>query len=102
MRSWLNYFLKKVNLLVEILNELKKFYKKKTDLRKQIVSVLTYTIFVFVATIVIVYFLLTYLVPVFAKIYKQFDSELPPLTQKIVYILAHVQYMPVAIGGRLH
>lgn len=80
------------NLLLEILKELKLFYKKKTALNKQIVSVLSYPIFVFVATIVIVYFLLTYLVPVFARIYDQFDSELPPLTKKVVYISENMGY----------
>jgi len=80
------------NLLVEILNELKLFFKKKTDLKKQITSVLSYPIFVLVATIGIVYFLLTSLVPIFSKIYKQFDSELPALTKTIVYISEHIFY----------
>lgn len=78
------------NLLIEILNELKLFFKKKTDLKKQITSVLSYPIFVLIVTIGIVYFLLTSLVPIFSKIYKQFDSELPSLTKKIVYLSEHI------------
>ncbi len=85
------------NLLLEILKELKIYYKKKTDLRKQIMSVMSYPIFVLIATIGIVYFLLTSLVPIFAKIYKQFDSELPSLTQTIVYISENMLYF-VGIG----
>ena len=80
------------NLLIEILVELKRYFKKKTDLRKQIVSVLSYPIFVFVVTIGIVSFLLTSLVPMFAKLYKQFDSELPELTQFIVYVSENILY----------
>jgi len=91
------------NLLQEILNELKTFYKKKTDLKKQITSVLSYPTFVFIATIGIVYFLLTSLVPIFAKIYKQFDSELPALTKTIVYISDNIFYFAgiglAIIGG---
>ena len=80
------------NLLVEILSELKLFFKKKTDLKKQITSVLSYPIFVFIATIGIVYFLLTSLVPIFSKIYMQFDSELPALTKTIVYVSENIFY----------
>lgn len=85
------------NLLIEILNELKLYFKKKTDLRKQISSVLSYPIFVFIATIGIVYFLLTSLVPIFSKIYKQFDSELPALTKTVVYVSEHIMYF-VGVG----
>ena len=60
-------------------------------------SVMSYPIFVLIATIGIVYFLLTSLVPIFAKIYKQFDSELPSLTQTIVYISENMLYF-VGIG----
>ena len=89
------------NLLIEILVELKKYYKKKTDIRKQIVSVLSYPAFVFVVTIVIVSFLLTSLVPMFAKLYKQFDSELPELTQFIVYVSENIGYFAAVFFGGL-
>lgn len=85
------------NKLVEILGELKKFFKKKTDLKKQIVSVLSYPTFVFFATLGVVYYLLNTLVPIFSKIYKQFGSELPAITQKIIYISDNLTYF-VAIG----
>jgi len=49
-------------------------------------SVLSYPAFVFVITLGLVYFMLTSVVPMFADVFKQFGSELPPLTLKVIAI----------------
>lgn len=74
------------NRLNEVLDELTTYYADQTALKRQVVSVLTYPLFVFAVTLGLVYFMMTTIVPMFADIFKQFGSELPPLTQKIVYI----------------
>ena len=70
------------NRLNEVLDELTTYYADQTALKRQVVSVLTYPLFVFGVTLGLVYFMMTTIVPMFADIFKQFGSELPPLTQK--------------------
>ncbi len=74
---------KKLN---QVLLELHKFFKRKVKMRKQIISVITYPAFVFVITIGVLYFMLTYVVPMFKSIFVQFDGELPALTKKILFL----------------
>ena len=74
------------NQLITVLNELAVYFKERVELRKQIISVLSYPGFVFGITIGIVYFMLTSIVPMFSDVFKQFGSELPALTQKIIGI----------------
>lgn len=74
------------NRLLDVLNELSSFYKERIELKKQIVSVLSYPLFVLVITIGIVYFMLNSVVPMFSDVFKQFGSELPSLTKKVIYL----------------
>lgn len=74
------------NRLNEVLFELMNYYADQAALKKQITSVLSYPIFVFVITIGLVYFMMTSVVPMFADVFKQFGSELPSLTLKVIYI----------------
>ena len=74
------------NRLNEVLEELMNYYADQAALKKQIMSVLSYPLFVFVITIGLVYFMLTSVVPMFADVFKQFGSELPPLTLKVIAI----------------
>ncbi len=74
------------NRLNEVLEELMNYYADQAALRKQIMSVLSYPLFVFVITIGLVYFMMSSVVPMFADVFKQFGSELPPLTLKIIYL----------------
>jgi type IV pilus assembly protein PilC len=70
--------------LNEVLEELMNYYADQAALKKQIMAVLSYPLFVFVITIGLVYFMLTSVVPMFADVFKQFGSELPPLTLKVI------------------
>ncbi|MBI3133500.1 MAG: type II secretion system F family protein [Bacteroidetes bacterium] len=74
------------NKLHDVLEELMNYYADQAALKKQIMSVLSYPAFVFVITIGLVYFMLTSVVPMFADVFKQFGSELPPLTLKVIAI----------------
>lgn len=67
-----------------VLLELHKYFKRQIKLRKQIVSVITYPSFVLVLTVGVLYFMLTYVVPMFKSVFNQFDGDLPPLTQKVI------------------
>jgi type IV pilus assembly protein PilC len=69
-----------------VLLELHKFFKRKIKLRKQIVSMITYPAFVLVLTIAVLYFMLTYVVPMFKSVFNQFDADLPVLTKNIIVL----------------
>ena len=74
------------NRLIEVLDELMKYYADQAELKKQIIGVLTYPVFVFAITLGLVYFMMTSVVPMFSDVFKQFGADLPPLTKKIVAI----------------
>lgn len=71
--------------LETVLLELHKFFSRQVKLRKQIISVITYPAFVLVLTFGVLYFMLAYVVPMFKSVFTQFGSDLPALTQKIIY-----------------
>ena len=72
--------------LVKVLEELEMFFEKRYKLKSQIKTILTYPTFVIVITIAVLVFMLNNVVPMFEKVFKQFDSELPYLTKQIINI----------------
>ncbi|WP_299254060.1 type II secretion system F family protein [uncultured Aquimarina sp.] len=69
-----------------VLLELHKYFKRQIKLRKQIISVITYPSFVLILTVGVLYFMLTYVVPMFKSVFNQFDGELPALTKNIIIL----------------
>lgn len=72
--------------LPEVLKELGTFYESGIKLRRQIVGVLTYPVVVISMAILIVYFMLVFVVPVFSDIFSQTGGELPALTQFLIKV----------------
>ncbi len=72
--------------LEHIFNELQLYFYRKIQIKRQIITVATYPAFVIGITILVLIFMLRSVVPMFAKVFKQFGSELPKLTKKIIYI----------------
>ncbi len=70
--------------LDQVLLELHKYFKRQIKLRKQIISVITYPSFVLILTVGVLYFMLTYVVPMFKSVFNQFDADLPKLTKTII------------------
>lgn len=70
--------------LEEVLAELQKYFNRKIQMRRQIISVLTYPAIVMLVTISVLYFMLNKVVPMFSSVFKQFGSELPKSTQIII------------------
>jgi type IV pilus assembly protein PilC len=70
--------------LPEVFDQLKKFFTRKIKMKRQITSVLAYPTFILVITFAVLYFMLTYVVPMFANVFKQFGKELPKITQFVV------------------
>jgi type IV pilus assembly protein PilC len=70
--------------LSEVLAELGRFYNGSIKLRRQIIGTLTYPIIVLSLAALIVYFMLSFVVPMFADIFKQTGGQLPESTQFLI------------------
>ena len=81
--------------LNEVLRELSSFFQKTMKYRRQLMGALSYPIFVLSFSMLAVWFLLTYLVPMFSGIYARFGNELPYLTRLVVNLSDGMQvYAP--------
>lgn len=83
--------------LPEVLDQLKKFFSRKIKMKRQITSVLTYPIFVLVITFGVLYFMLKYVVPMFANVFKQFGKELPEITKFVVKLSKEFNYILIVV-----
>lgn len=70
--------------LEDVLDELQKYFSRKIQMRRQIISVLTYPAIVMLVTLAVLYFMLNKVVPMFSSVFKQFGSELPRSTRIII------------------
>ncbi|WP_299223315.1 type II secretion system F family protein [uncultured Aquimarina sp.] len=70
--------------LARITLELSDFYKRKNDLKREIISALTYPIIVLLTALIVIFFMLRYVVPMFVDIFKQNNVELPGVTKAII------------------
>src|SRR5690606_6602591 len=70
--------------LGEVLRELALYYKSKIAQRRKIISALTYPVIVLCTSLGAVFFMLKYVVPMFADVFTRFDGELPAITAFIL------------------
>jgi len=70
--------------LASVVKELGAFYKRKNEQRRIIISALSYPIVVLFTAILAILFMLQFVVPMFADIFKQNKVELPWITKKIM------------------
>ncbi len=78
------------HMLGAILEELQKYFERKVKLRKQVLSILAYPAFIMILTFATLYFMLTYVVPLFESVFNQFNKELPKLTKTIIYFSENI------------
>lgn len=69
-----------------VLLQLELFYARKMKLKRQLISAMSYPIFVLCLSIGVVYFMLNNIVPMFADIFKRFGGDLPPLTKALLQL----------------
>jgi type IV pilus assembly protein PilC len=72
--------------LGEVLKELANYYKNKIAQRRKIISALTYPIIVLCTSFGAVFFMLKFIVPMFADVFIRFGGELPWITAFILRI----------------
>lgn len=70
--------------LVNVLNQLAKYFKTKTEQRRQIIGALSYPILVLVTSLGAVGFMLQVVVPMFEDVFKRFGSDLPWMTKTVI------------------
>jgi type IV pilus assembly protein PilC len=74
--------------LSEVLNDLSAFFAGKIAQKRQIVNALSYPLIVLVTAFGAIFFMLKFVVPMFADVFKRFNSDLPSLTKFIINISA--------------
>lgn len=74
-----------------VCKELGVFYERKNEQKRIVISALTYPAIVLSTAILVVYFMLSYVVPMFEDIFKQNNMELPFLTRIIVKLSGMVR-----------
>lgn len=70
--------------LDEILDRLANYYEKQHQTRQKVISALMYPAVIGAISIIVVVFLLSFVVPTFADMFRSFDSELPAITQMVL------------------
>jgi len=70
--------------LGEILTDLAAYYKGKIQQRRKIVGALTYPLLVLSTSFAAIFFMIKFVVPMFADIFKRFGGKLPYITSLIV------------------
>jgi type II secretory pathway component PulF len=72
--------------LSQILERCAEYLEKRGDLKHKIKSSFAYPVFVGVISIIVVLVLITFIIPVFSKLYQQMHVPLPGPTQALVYL----------------
>lgn len=75
--------------LNEVLLQLQRYFQSKIDMKRQIISVITYPLIVLLVTFGVLYFMLNKVVPMFGSVFRQFGSELPSSTRFIIKLSNH-------------
>ena len=71
-----------------VLQQLAAYYQSKIKQRRQLVSALSYPLLVLSTSFGAIFFMMNFIVPMFADIFKRFGGNLPGITQAIVSISA--------------
>lgn len=72
--------------LIEVLQDLAKFYQDKIKQRRKIISAITYPCIVLSTSLGAVFFMLKFIVPMFGDIFQRFGGHLPWITEKIIAV----------------
>jgi len=71
-------------ILPEVLMDLSQFLKDKERVKKEVVSAMTYPMFIVVVAVAMLFFMVTYLVPQITSVYTDTNQALPKLTEVVI------------------
>jgi type IV pilus assembly protein PilC len=72
--------------LSEVLQNLTVFFSKKIHQKRQIVNALSYPMIVLFTSFGAIFFMIKFVVPMFADVFKRFKGDLPALTKFIIQV----------------
>jgi type IV pilus assembly protein PilC len=84
--------------LLQVLQQLRLYFEKRIKQRRQIVGALTYPLIVIGVAFGAVAFMISFVVPAFADIFKRFKADLPAVTK---FILSLSESFPLYFGAFL-
>jgi type IV pilus assembly protein PilC len=70
----------------EVLTDMAKYFKSKISQRRKVISALTYPIIVLSTSLGAVFFMLKFVVPMFADVFQRFGGKLPFITSFILKV----------------
>jgi type IV pilus assembly protein PilC len=70
--------------LLDVLKDLGNFFAVKIKQKRQFINSISYPVIVLLAALGAIYFMLNFVIPMFADVFKTFKSELPALTKFII------------------
>lgn len=74
-----------------ILKELGQFFTKKIKQRRQLIQTFTYPAVVVSVSVGAIVFMLNFVVPMFADVFKRFGSDLPGITKTIIKVSGYTE-----------
>jgi len=77
--------------LVDVFTDLRIHYSKRIATKRLLVSALTYPVIVITFTIAVVFFLMTFLVPMFKDMFQKVGGELPAITQYVINFSSFIE-----------
>jgi type IV pilus assembly protein PilC len=89
-------------ILDTILNRLAIYIEKNVKLKRQVKGALTYPIAVVIIMIIVMFVLLTWVIPAFENMFAEFGAKdkLPKLTQLVIMVSnGFVSYLPFVLAG---
>jgi type IV pilus assembly protein PilC len=85
--------------LIYVLKELSGFYQKKVKQRRQIIGALTYPVLVLTVACAAVFFMMNYVVPMFAEVLKRFGGDLPFITKLVLHLSLLAKHLSLFFLG---
>jgi type IV pilus assembly protein PilC len=70
--------------LSEVLNDLSAYFSGKITQKRQVINALSYPVLVLFTAFGAIFFMLKYVVPMFADVFKRFNTDLPSITKFII------------------
>jgi type IV pilus assembly protein PilC len=70
--------------LTEVIKELALFYNKRIKQKRQIIGALAYPVMVLLVAFGAIFFMVTYVVPMFSDIFKRSGDDLPAVTRLVI------------------
>ena len=82
--------------LSHVLNDLAVYYKKRIKQKRQVVNALAYPVIVLCTAFGAILFMMYFIVPMFADVFKRFGGDLPEITKIIISISEGLMtYFPI-------